>query len=446
MANAHPQAQLLQLQATSELRRKLKDFADNVSPCDGSIREVMRKWLQDIDNIRAWTNAPDSLIIDLAGQKSTGPLRASLLAAREAIPLVPDRTWPNVRAAVVEEFLERDEGQHLQHKLDMIVQEPFEDLRTYARRFIDMKDLAYPLNERDVPSVRNRLVSLYLGGIYSDSVRQQASRGRANRALNAIMRDSFDIEGSFETSRRTVGNAPQPTSMAPHGRQEEPMDISAVIAANVGVVVDKAVDRMEQKFKTVQGEMKALRNKGPAHPDLPVVAAVKEEAPVADAPLAALQPQQLAQNTQQQAPWFYPVPMNMQGMMPAMQQQWPQMMWPQQQQALLPQQQQFMPQAQQMAPQQLAPMQQQQFQQPQQQQFQQPQQQQLAPQQPLALLQQQPQQGFAPQQQPRPYRQRTCYECGDPGHMARGCPKKMDQIVAAVDAAFTKRLTPAQGN
>ena len=340
-----------------------------------------------------------------------------------------------MRHVVVQEFLERDEAQHLQQKLDQVVQEPFEDLRTFARRFINMKDMAYPQNELDVPSVRNRLISLFLGGIYNDSVRQQASRGRANKTLNDIMRDAFDIEGSFETCRRTTGRPAQPTSSM--ARQEEPMDISAVIATNVGAQLDKAVDRIEQKFKSVQGEMKALRNKGPCQPDVPI-AAVKGET-VAAAEVQPRQPHQQqqpatpAQSGQQQmpmAPWFYPMPMgvqgmgsmNMQGMMPGY--PWQQMMYAQQQ-----------PMQQQVMPQQHMPMQPMQSMQP----MQQP----MQPMQQQQPMQQPPQRNSYGQTRPP----RSCYECGEPGHFARGCPKKMDQIVAAVDAAFTKRLTPNnQGN
>ena len=98
------QHQQLQLQATAELRKNLKDFADSLGPVDGSNRDELRKWLQDIDNIRAWTNAPDALVIDLAGQKAHGPLRAALLAAKGQLQ-PPNRTWPNVKTGVVEEFL-----------------------------------------------------------------------------------------------------------------------------------------------------------------------------------------------------------------------------------------------------------------------------------------------------------------------------------------------------
>ena len=319
MANPNVQGQLVQLQATSELRRKLKDFADSLTPLDGSNRDELRKWLQDIDNIRAWTNAPDALVIDLAGQKSSGPLRAALLAARDQIQLPANRTWPNVKVVISEEFLERDEQQHLQLRLDNMVQEPFEDLRAYARRFIDLRDMAYPPNEVNIPSVRNRLISLYLGGIYDDHVRQQASRGRQNRQLHEVMRDSFDIEGSFMVPRRGGPPQNQRSSAAPAAaRKEEPMDISAVVTSSLCTQLDKFGDKMEQKFKSVQGEMKALRNKGPAYPD-PVVAAVKPEAPH---PTTTTPVQHQQQQQQPGAPWMYPTPQGAAGNV------WPQMMCP----------------------------------------------------------------------------------------------------------------------
>ena len=198
---AQVQEQRMQLEATTALSRKLKDFAESLAPTDGSNRDHLRKWIQDMDNIAAWTAAPEHLIIDLAGQKSQAALRGALLTAKTVF-VGAQRTWNNVRNAIKGEFLERDEMTFLQQKLDRLVQEPFEDLRSYARRFIDLKNMAYPDDEAALPSVANRLITLFLGGIFDDNVRQQAARNRANRDLAAVMRDAYDIEGSFDLRRR----------------------------------------------------------------------------------------------------------------------------------------------------------------------------------------------------------------------------------------------------
>ena len=46
----------------------------------------------------------------------------------------------------------------------------------------------------------------------------------------------------------------------------------------------------------------------------------------------------------------------------------------------------------------------------------------------------------------RPMRRRACFECGDLDHLARSCPKKTQAIQAAVEAAFDSRIPREQYN
>ena len=163
-----------QIEAGGEVRKRVQELASHVAPTNGDDRDQLRQWIHQIDQLRLWTNAQEGVIIDLSGQLSRPPLSTAILAIREGLQ-AGFKTWPNVKAAIEAQFLEVDEQGYLHARLDRLVQQPMEDIRGYSRRFRTQLEMAYPAEEREVPSVRNRLIRLFISGISSETVRQQVS-------------------------------------------------------------------------------------------------------------------------------------------------------------------------------------------------------------------------------------------------------------------------------
>ena len=366
-----------------QVKKRIKDFAIGISVCTGDNRDDLRRWLSQIDDVRQWTNAPDSLIIDLAGQLSTGALFKALIRARDGLQ-GPQVTWPNVRALVSTQFLDADEPQYLQARLDKCIQQPFEDVGAYTRRFQNQVDMAYADDEVNVPCVRNRLISLYVGGLKDQAVRQQVCVVRHATLLQA-QTSAQDVERSFKVSMSEARGIQQQQGIVQ--RQEEPMDISAVTAniqQSLQQTLDKAVKQLAQQMGTVQGELKSLRKlstmPGAATPSSSIGNEHLSQAHPPGIPQQGYTTH--AQAASQQPPWWYNQP-------PA---------WVSQQQ---------------------------------------PQQQHQGQQQHQMQQQQQPQSHPAyAQNRPR----RRCYECGSFDHMIRDCQQRHTSIQAAVQAVLDQRF------
>jgi len=428
-----------QVEVASEVRKRVQELACHVLPTDGGDREQLRHWLLQVDEISRWTRAPDPVIIDVAGQLSRTPLSSAILTIRDGlVDADGERTWPNVRVAIQAQFLETDELQYLQARLDRLVQQPFEDMRGYARRFRTQMALAYPVDEREVESVRNRLIRLFVSGIQSEGVRQQVAKDRA-QTLDAAITLANDVEDSFRTARVEVrGENRLGGTQHQNMRVEEPMDISAM-ALNLDNTLKTAMKEVHHEVKTMQGELKSLR-KVVGTPQATggteaVVAAVQTTQP-------DVQVQNDGQKQQGQGQHWQQTPMWGNSFHPQMQMPWmqPYSYYPQMQQAP------FMPQTCGQAAPGWAPQ--------------------------CSHMQQggPPACTHAPQPQPpvggplpntggyggrpygggqeggRPWRPRACYECGELDHIARNCPKKGVALQAAVDAALELRQSkqPAQ--
>ena len=370
-----------QLERTEQHKKRLRDFSAGIQPCSGDDRDALRTWLSQIDDLGRWTHAHDGLIIDLAGQRSLGALSKALLRARDGLT-PPQRTWPNVKAAVSAQFLDADEPQFLQSRLNRCMQQPFEDVGTYTRRFQNQVDMAYTAEETDVPCVKNRLIALFIGGIKEASWRQQISVVR-HLTLKTAQDAAADVERSYRVAELETRQPVQ------QDRQEEPMDISAVSSSltnGVQVVIEKAVAKLEQKMGTMQGEIKSMKK---CLPGGGIPANVAATSGVSLPPEGSSSAPQRAGPAPQQPPawWYQPPPY-----------------WNQ--------------------PAQAPP----------------------AARPPRSDAPAQPQAPPQPYAQPQMYRpRRRCFECGMEDHMVRDCPQRGQAIVAAVDAALNARMSN-QGN
>ena len=121
----------LNLEATRELRRRLV------------------QGLRGVDNAAAWTQANDTLLLEMVGYLSIGSLATLIREFLEAIvqdPTGPPHGWRQVKEAIITSFLDEDEREYLRSKVDDIVQNPYEDSREYGRRYkeatVPMKPLS----------------------------------------------------------------------------------------------------------------------------------------------------------------------------------------------------------------------------------------------------------------------------------------------------------------
>ena len=135
----------LNLEATRELRRRLE------------------QGLRGVDNAAAWTQANDTLLLEMVGYLSIGSLATLIREFLEAIvqdPTGPPRGWRQVKEAIITSFLDEDEREYLRSKVDDILQNPYEDSREYGRRYKEATHRAYEATELQLPLVMERLTRL----------------------------------------------------------------------------------------------------------------------------------------------------------------------------------------------------------------------------------------------------------------------------------------------
>ena len=157
--------------------------------------------------------------------------------------------------------------------------------------------MAYTDEEVIVPCVRNRLISLYIGGLKEQSIRQQVCVTR-HATLLAAQTAAGDVERSFKVAVSEARGIQIQHSSAP--RQEELMDISAV-TSSFQQTLDKAVKTLTQQMGTVQGELKSLRKITTSTGGSSMGNEHQQQAPM---PQQQRQPQQGGH----QPPWWYNQP------------------------------------------------------------------------------------------------------------------------------------------
>ena len=144
MATADPvQQQRLNLEATKEVRRRLEQHAKRIGVIDGSNREALREWLQNIDHAAAWTGANDGLLLEMVGYLATGGLAIQIRTYIAQLAAGQHASWGGVKAGIEEAFLNEDEREYLRARVEQLTQNPYEDSREYGRCYREAVGRAY---------------------------------------------------------------------------------------------------------------------------------------------------------------------------------------------------------------------------------------------------------------------------------------------------------------
>ena len=67
-------AELLNLAASQEVRKKLERYGRNIGTTDGTNREQLRAWLEGVEHALEWTGASDKEGLEMVGYLMAGSL------------------------------------------------------------------------------------------------------------------------------------------------------------------------------------------------------------------------------------------------------------------------------------------------------------------------------------------------------------------------------------
>ena len=164
---------------TNEAEREtLRVTSGMIQTCDGSAHEDTRRWLDDVEMSNATVGTHN--VVRVARRTVSGSLRKEvekIVAAHAVTPstggdkdpnLCP---WKTLKEEVEKAFLPADEEGHMKGKLEHVKQGEKEDIQMFNRRFRNMVDIGYPVEQGKERSGETEatLVRLYGRAIYSDS-------------------------------------------------------------------------------------------------------------------------------------------------------------------------------------------------------------------------------------------------------------------------------------
>ena len=203
-------AERLNLAAAQEVRHKLDRYAKSIGTVDGTNRDQLRSWLENVDHAMDWTGASDKEGLEMIGYLMSGSLAIYVRSHLRQNP--EEQTWPKVRAAISKAYLEEDE--FLRERVERTYQRPFEDTREFGQRFQEVVRKAYSTSELAVPLVRDRVVKLFIKGIQDADVHMQVHLTKPATLADAV--------SSANTTARARSLAEIPST-----RQEKPMEVGA---------------------------------------------------------------------------------------------------------------------------------------------------------------------------------------------------------------------------
>ena len=78
---------------------------------DGTNRDQLRSWLENVDHAMDWTGASDKEGLEMIGYLMSGSL--AIYVRSHLRQNSDEQTWPKVRAAISKAYLEEDEDEFL---------------------------------------------------------------------------------------------------------------------------------------------------------------------------------------------------------------------------------------------------------------------------------------------------------------------------------------------
>lgn len=196
--------------------------AQRVPPCDGSSHQEVREWLKEMDvtaNQTQWT-------IYIACRTAKGDLRHEIERFLRGQQDRHNVDWGALKAHLQTSFLSPHEKEKLRHDLRKINQSAYESITSYARRFRELADIAYPTARVAGQDVRNEdqneiLLAAFTSGLRERSIlKRLIKEGQPEtyeRAVTLVTKYESD-EYKFKIALKGA------TVM----REEEPMEVGAI--------------------------------------------------------------------------------------------------------------------------------------------------------------------------------------------------------------------------
>jgi hypothetical protein len=219
-------------QATESQREARQALINQTVGCDGSNREKLRIWLKEM---RLAVKAVPNHGPWIALRTSTAALRGEIERCCDVFKAHPDRKdtdevsrhdvdWKTVETHVINTFLGKEEGARRRGELQKIKQKTYETIATFAIRFQDEAEQAYP--ERN-PIYEQILRDLFLKGLRDDRVARRVIAKAEVQTLQAACDAASacaDAEDRYDRLQRPFshGSGSGATSV------EEPMEVDAI--------------------------------------------------------------------------------------------------------------------------------------------------------------------------------------------------------------------------
>ena len=228
----------------------LNDLVTNMIKSDGGNLEEFRRW-----SARIYSNAAllqnNSATIQLMLRTTLGALKDEI--DRYILDFVNlnsgknrlDVAYSELLCYLKRTFLPSNDIDHVRDSLDTLQQRSGETLRVFNRKFRDLAELAYPLEQRTADQGRV-LIRAYIKSLHSKDTARAILRASPASLPDAM---AMAIDGDeVEDALHRLGH-----------RQEEPMDVSAVVPkSKPSVTVDilsKQLDKMNSKIAKMECQL-----------------------------------------------------------------------------------------------------------------------------------------------------------------------------------------------
>ena len=200
-------------------KENLNDLVCNMIKTDGNNLDEFRRWSTRIKSNGALLQN-NSATIQLMLRTTLGPLKDEIdRYILNFVTLNPEKSRLEVPYTELAEYLKRsflpaNDVEYIRESMDSLRQLSGESLRVFNRKFRDLAELAYPVEQRTADQVRI-LIRNYLKGLSSKETARAVLKSSPASLVDAMATavDNSEVEDALQR----LGH-----------RQEEPMDISAI--------------------------------------------------------------------------------------------------------------------------------------------------------------------------------------------------------------------------
>ncbi|XP_013412200.1 uncharacterized protein LOC106174965 [Lingula anatina] len=214
-------ARMERMKIEGEHQTKLDVLCRAIKPCDGSIPDDTRDWIDQIERTIPRTEEIEHATIKLALQTAQGSMAGEIDYFLNQQPEYFGTDWTVLRNHIRRVFLSADETSCIRAELERIKQSQFENTASYNRRFRDVARKAYPLPRSE--EAERLLIKAYTRGLHEIRLARDMIRKGRPSTLQEAMRYVDNEEVGDLLFQTVYGDRNSNTQR----RIEEPMEIGA---------------------------------------------------------------------------------------------------------------------------------------------------------------------------------------------------------------------------